>query len=864
MGILNFYVNLLQIGNAVSIWLDIKPADLFFYAFLPPLIVEQAIRIEFFMFKRIAFHSIMLAFVMVVLTAMILTPIVLFAFGFSSTWSWVQGALFAAIIAPTDALAVSSVLKKSNGPAMLTAIMEGESLLNDAAGITLFEVFNKVLEQNTTIVPTVWSVIPTIIVDILKLSGIGLGIGLFAGIVSGPVLRWMRWRGAGTHIEATYVLAMAYLVYYVTNSPAGGSGVIAVVAFGLYGNATSLWGMLGSAAESGSFDAVWDMISFAANGLVFFWSGVASFNFIIRSIKLIPKNTMAYVSILLIYLFMLLIRTFCVGLFNPLFHLAGRGLTAAEILFIGWSGLRGAVSLIMVSSLSTGTRVGIKSEEANVNSDIALWTAFFVIFTLTINGPCIAPLLKVLGLNSISDSSRKIQEKSKVALLKHIEDTIKKLQNEDDDELLHGADWDSVSKYVCIREDLKDYGEFKEDSKKPFVRVKSSFNPHSYSSVLIRVFLAFLSWMEDMIRLMPRLFSLRRWRKRPDSETTDNSNIGRKSPTKSEYLESSTNDSQDDSTVNNDEQEGTAYHFECLFQSQSSLDLRRTYSKEQIQNNKDIETGDNVSTENKHELEGKPAHEAESMLTRQHTMPDDDEQVCLTGATGKSLQQELRKALRTKSLIDTKKHTKQTESPTFQQEGPTDDDSFYCSMPTNAGRAMQQELRAEIDKMKTLEEGVSADFSPQQRKDSFVHPKSPDTNQHPGDLKSLFVVEDSMESISEDVNRKFNQPSKRNMTDQEIEKTGESSCKQEMFAEGGAESSPETLTKEVVKPVHQRAVSLGELPHHNTVSAFQGALLRKELSSQRLKANIPRKKYRDLLGRTSSSYLDSIEPNIDR
>ena len=39
-----------------------------------------------------------------------------------------------------------------------------------------------------------------------------------------------------------------------------GSGVIAVVVFGLYGNATSKWGMLSSAEESGAFDMVrsWD------------------------------------------------------------------------------------------------------------------------------------------------------------------------------------------------------------------------------------------------------------------------------------------------------------------------------------------------------------------------------------------------------------------------------------------------------------------------------------------------------------------------------------------------------------------------------------------------------------------------------
>ncbi len=59
--------------------------------------------------------------------------------------------------------------------------------------------------------------------------------------------------------------------------------MIAVVVFGLWGNATSRWGMLASSEESGVFNAVWDTISFSTNGLVFFWSGVASVNYFIRT-----------------------------------------------------------------------------------------------------------------------------------------------------------------------------------------------------------------------------------------------------------------------------------------------------------------------------------------------------------------------------------------------------------------------------------------------------------------------------------------------------------------------------------------------------------------------------------------------------
>ena len=122
-----------------------------------------------------------------------------------------------------------------------------------------------------------------------------------------PRCRWVRWRAAKPPVEITIILAVAYLSYYVAQSPAQvsarsvlccpaitsahsppllrpwprfchppacrpppppsfchppprpaclqGSGVISVVVFGLWGNFTSKWGMLASTEESGAFDA---------------------------------------------------------------------------------------------------------------------------------------------------------------------------------------------------------------------------------------------------------------------------------------------------------------------------------------------------------------------------------------------------------------------------------------------------------------------------------------------------------------------------------------------------------------------------------------------------------------------------------
>lgn len=72
---------------------------------------------------------------------LIMTPLLLYSFDLSASgWHWSHAALFVCMIASTDAVAVTAVLKKANGPETLGVLMEGESLFNDATSIVLFEV----------------------------------------------------------------------------------------------------------------------------------------------------------------------------------------------------------------------------------------------------------------------------------------------------------------------------------------------------------------------------------------------------------------------------------------------------------------------------------------------------------------------------------------------------------------------------------------------------------------------------------------------------------------------------------------------------------------------------------------------------
>ena len=70
------------------------------------------------------------AFLVVLLTTAVIAPFLLYGMGMvHSGWQWPHAALLVAMVASTDALAVSAIIKTAGGPESLVVLMEGESLL---------------------------------------------------------------------------------------------------------------------------------------------------------------------------------------------------------------------------------------------------------------------------------------------------------------------------------------------------------------------------------------------------------------------------------------------------------------------------------------------------------------------------------------------------------------------------------------------------------------------------------------------------------------------------------------------------------------------------------------------------------------
>ncbi|SDR72374.1 cation:proton antiporter [Microterricola viridarii] len=125
-----------------------------------------------------------------------------------------------AVISPTDAVAATSIAKRLGLPSRLVAVLEGESLVNDASALVLL----RSAVAATAGAVSLWEVAG----DFVYASALGVGIGLVVGFVT----VWIRARISEPVVTTTISFAIPFIAF-VPAEHFGASGVIAVVAAGL-------------------------------------------------------------------------------------------------------------------------------------------------------------------------------------------------------------------------------------------------------------------------------------------------------------------------------------------------------------------------------------------------------------------------------------------------------------------------------------------------------------------------------------------------------------------------------------------------------------------------------------------------------
>ena len=317
----------------------------------------------------------------------------------------------AAILSPTDPVAVQSISKRAKLPEGILHIVSGESLINDASGLIAFKY---------AVAATVTGVfsIKSAAIDFIYISIVGFVSGIVIIALILMMENWLYRQGINDVIFSTVLqVTTPFVVYLVTEEFFHASGVIAVVAAGI------IFHFYGTAPDRSQpelklvSEKTWDIIIYTLNGIVFLILGIelplATTN-VIQNNKI---NTFAALGISFVaWLILLAIRVFWIYTYQAVSSLRSRKIkslktkqmpTFKAALLAGLSGVRGAVTMAGVLSIPMTIDGGSPFPSRSLALFVAAGVIIISLVVATITLPLIsedkAPLLTRANATDDSD-----------------------------------------------------------------------------------------------------------------------------------------------------------------------------------------------------------------------------------------------------------------------------------------------------------------------------------------------------------------------------------------------------------------------------------------------------------------------------
>jgi CPA1 family monovalent cation:H+ antiporter len=388
--------------------------ELVFLIFLPPLLYEAAWQISwknFWRYRRIitsfAFPIVILTACVVAFASQALIPGFTLALGF----------LLGGIISPPDAISASTILRQVKAPRTMISVLEGESLLNDASSLIVFRfALGAILTGQFFFREAAVSFVLVVVMGVL----IGIGVAFIFYCIH-------RFLPVTSGIEIVLTLVTPYCMYYAAEH-FHFSGVLAVVSGGLFLSNRRMTMLSYRSRVQGV--SVWNSLVFVLNGLVFILIGLQ-----LPSITQQLGDTSVATAIWygLAISGLLIVMRFICGFGALVFtKVAARFITVADAnpgwkapIILGWSGMRGVVSLAMALSIP----LMLDNGEVFPFRNLILFITFIVILvTLVLQGltlPWIIRKLKIEpreGTIPEEEQERIIQKKLNMYMLQYLDD----------------------------------------------------------------------------------------------------------------------------------------------------------------------------------------------------------------------------------------------------------------------------------------------------------------------------------------------------------------------------------------------------------------------------------------------------------
>ena len=191
---------------------------------LPPLLYSAALGVSYAGFRALLHPIVQLGVVLVLVTAVVVALLArLVVPGLPMPVALVLGA----IVAPPDAVSAAAVGRRLGLPRPMMTVLSGESLINDAAALTFYKVaLAAVFGAGGGLLGLDWG-------SAAGTFGLAVGVGVGLGLALGVAVHFVRMRLDDPVVESVLGLIVPFAAYLLAEELSG-SGVLAVVAAGLY------------------------------------------------------------------------------------------------------------------------------------------------------------------------------------------------------------------------------------------------------------------------------------------------------------------------------------------------------------------------------------------------------------------------------------------------------------------------------------------------------------------------------------------------------------------------------------------------------------------------------------------------------
>ena len=381
------------------------PPEVVLVAVLPPLLYLSAYRTSL---NDLRANSRAIFILAIGLVAATTVTVALVAHAWVDDMSWSAAFALGAVVAPTDPIAATSIMRRLGVPRRLVSIIESESLVNDGTALVLFRVAVVAAVSGQF---SIWDVSWRFVWGVVG----GIGIGLIVGFLVAET----RKRVDNPPVEVTLSLMTGYFAF-IPAAAVSASGVISVVTAGVYlGWRTP---ELTSVQTRLQGEALWSIVAFVLNALVFALVGLQ-----LSSILDTLTGTSGWQ---LTWWALLVTGTVVVTriVWVPIFSWRKKKKPFSHTFLLSWAGMRGAVSLAAALSIPLATDAGAPFP----HRDLIIFLTFAVILgTLVVQGLTLPGLIRMLRIEP--DTSE--EEENAKARIRAAEAAIARLEE------LSGEDW---------------------------------------------------------------------------------------------------------------------------------------------------------------------------------------------------------------------------------------------------------------------------------------------------------------------------------------------------------------------------------------------------------------------------------------